>query len=85
MEYLVPNLKITVEFYDGKPVGIQLPATVDLEVVETEPSLKGATASNMMKPAKLETGLVVHVPPFVNTGDKVRVNTAAGTYQERAQ
>ena len=85
MEYLVPNLKITVEFYDGKPVAIQLPATVDLEVVETEPSLKGATASNMMKPAKLETGLVVQVPPFVNTGDRVRVNTAEGTYQERAQ
>ena len=85
MEYLTPNLKITVEFYDGKPVAIQLPATVDLEVVETEPSLKGATASNMMKPAKLETGLVVQVPPFVNTGDRVRVNTAEGTYQERAQ
>ena len=85
MEYLTPNLKITVEFYDGKPVAIQLPATVDLEVVETEPSLKGATAPNMMKPAKLETGLVVQVPPFVNTGDRVRVNTAEGTYQERAQ
>ena len=85
VEYLALNLKITVEFYDGKPVGIQLPATVDLEVVETEPSLKGATASSMMKPAKLETGLVVQVPPFVNTGDRIRVNTAEGTYQERAQ
>ncbi len=85
VEYLTPNLKIMVEFYDGKPVGIQLPATVDLEVTETEPALKGASVSNVMKPARLETGLVVQVPPFVSTGDKIRVNTAEGTYQERLQ
>ena len=85
VEYLTPNLKIMVEFYEGKPVGIELPATVDLEVTETEPALKGATVSNVMKPAKLETGLVVQVPPFVNTGDKIRVSTAEGTYQERVQ
>ena len=85
VEYLAPNLKITVEFYDGNPVGIQLPATVELQVVETEPSLKGATVSGVMKPAKLETGLVVQVPQFVSTGDRIRVNTAEGTYQERAR
>ena len=84
VEYLVSNLKISVEFYEGNPIGIQLPTTVDLEVMETEPSLKGATVSGVMKPAKLETGLVVNVPQFVNTGDRIRVNTAEGTYQERA-
>jgi len=83
--YLVSNLKIMVEFFEGSPVGIELPATVDLKVVETEPSLKGSTVSNVMKPAKLETGLVVPVPPFVSTGDTIRVNTAEGTYQERVQ
>jgi elongation factor P len=82
--YLLANSTIKVEFYDDKPVGIELPATVDLTVVETEPSLKGATVSNVMKPAKLETGLVVNVPPFISEGDKIRVNTAEGTYQERA-
>jgi len=82
--YLLPNHKINVEFYDGKPVGIELPSSVDLEVVETEPSFKGASVSNVMKPAKLETGLVVNVPPFISAGDRIRVNTAEGTYQERA-
>jgi elongation factor P len=84
VQYLISNLKIMVEFYEGRPIGIELPATVDMEVIETEPSLKGATASNVMKPAKLETGLVVQVPPFVNQGDRIRVNTEEGTYQERA-
>lgn len=84
VQYLTPNLKIMVEFYEGKPIGIELPATVDMEVVETEPSFKGASVSNVMKPAKLETGLVVQVPPFVNQGDRIRVNTEEGTYQERA-
>jgi elongation factor P len=84
VQYLTPNLKIMVEFYEGKPIGIELPATVDMEVVETEPSLKCATVSNVMKQAKLETGLVVQVPPFVNQGDRIRVNTEEGTYQERA-
>lgn len=83
IHYLVPNLKIVVEFYGEQPMGVELPATVDLEVVETEPALKGASVSNVMKPAKLETGLVVQVPPFVSTGDRIRVNTAEGTYQER--
>ncbi len=83
-QYLIPQLKVTVEFYEGKPIGVELPATVDMTVVETEPALKGATVSNVTKPAKLETGLVVQVPPFITEGEKIRVNTAEGTYQERA-
>jgi elongation factor P len=83
-EYLIPQLKVAVEFYEGKPMSVELPATVDLMVVETEPSLKGATVSNVTKPAKLETGLVVQVPAFITEGQKIRVNTAEGTYQERA-
>ena len=84
IHYLTPNLKVTVEFYEGKPLSVELPATVDLEVVETEPGLKGASVSNVTKAAKLETGLVVQVPPFITNGEKIRVNTAEGTYQERA-
>ena len=83
--YLVPNIIIRVEFHQQTPVGIQLPTTVDLEVVETEPGLKSATASNVNKPAKLETGLVVQVPPFVDAGEKVRVDTTSGDYLERAR
>jgi elongation factor P len=84
VQYLVPQLKVKVEFYEGKPIGVELPATVDLAVVETEPGLKGASVSNVTKPAKLETGLVVQVPPFISEGEKIRVNTADGSYQERA-
>src|ERR1700751_5927507 len=84
VSYLIPQLKVAVEFYEGKPMSVELPATVDMVVVETEPGLKGATVSNVTKPAKLETGLVVQVPPFITEGEKIRVNTAAGTYQERA-
>jgi elongation factor P len=83
-EYLIPQLKVSVEFYEGKPISVELPATVDMTVVETEPGLRGATVSNVTKPAKMETGLVVQVPPFINEGDRIRVNTAEGTYQERA-
>src|SRR5579885_2161871 len=84
IHYLIPQLRVAVEFYEGKPISVELPATVDLQVVETEPGLKGATVSNVTKPAKLETGLVVQVPPFITEGEKIRVNTAEGTYQERA-
>jgi len=84
IQYLVPQLAVTVEFYDGRPISVELPATVDLRVVETEPGLKGASVSNVTKPAKLESGLVVQVPPFINPGEKIRVSTAEGTYQERA-
>jgi len=84
VEYLTPNLQIKVEFYDNKPVGIELPQTVELTVIETEPGLKSATASSVTKPAKLETGLVVQVPPFINEGEKIRVDTAEGAYLSRA-
>ena len=84
VEYLISQLHVNVEFYEGKPISVELPATVDMTVVETEPGLKGATVSNVTKPAKMETGLVVQVPPFINQGEKIRVNTAEGTYVERA-
>ena len=83
-DYLIPQLKITVEFYEGKPIGVELPPSVDMTVIETEPGLKGATVSNVTKPAKMETGLVVQVPPFINQGERIRVSTSEGTYLERA-
>ena len=84
-EFMVPNTTLKLEFYDGKPIGVVLPDTVDLKVVETEPGIQRATASSVMKPAKLETGLVVQVPPFINIGDRVKVDTAEGRYIQRAQ
>ena len=84
VNYLIPDALIKVEFYGSEPVGIELPQTVDLVVEDTAPGIKGATASNQIKPARLETGLVVNVPPFVNTGDKIRVNTETGEYLSRA-
>jgi len=84
VEYLTANLQIKVEFYDGKPVGIELPQTVVLTVVETEPGLKSATASSVTKPAKTETGLIVQVPPFISEGEKIKVDTAEGAYLSRA-
>jgi elongation factor P len=84
VEYLIANLPVKVSFYDGKPVGVDLPQTVELTVVETEPGLKSATASSVTKPAKTETGLVVQVPPFINEGEKIRVDTAEGAYLSRA-
>jgi elongation factor P len=81
--YLVADSVIRVEFYGSEPVGIELPTTVDLIVRETAPGIKGATASAQVKPATLETGVVVQVPPFVNEGDKIRVNTDTGEYQSR--
>jgi len=82
--YIVPDAVIKVEFYEQEPVGIELPTTVDLKVEDTVPGIKGATASAQVKPARLETGLVVQVPPFINTGDVIRVNTETGQYQSRA-
>ena len=84
VEYLTANLQITIEFYDGKPVGIELPQTVQLKVMETEPGMRSATASAVTKPAKLETGLTVQVPAFINEGDVIRVDTAEGVYLSRA-
>jgi elongation factor P len=82
-DYLIADATIRVEFYGAEPVGIELPPTVDLVVKETVPGIKGATASAQVKPATLETGLVIQVPPFVNEGDRVRVNTETGEYQSR--
>jgi elongation factor P len=82
-DYLIADAIIRVEFYDVEPVGIELPPTVDLVVKETVPGIKGATASAQVKPATLETGLVINVPSFVNEGDKVRVSTETGEYQSR--
>jgi elongation factor P len=84
VNYIVPDSVINVEFYGAEPVGIELPVAVDLTVEETAPGIKGATASAQVKPARLETGLVVQVPPFVNSGDKVRVSTETGEYLSRA-
>jgi elongation factor P len=76
---------VKLEFFENKPLGVELPDTVDLTVVETEPAIQKATASSVMKPAKLETGLSIQVPPFINIGDKVRVDTSEGRYVQRAQ
>lgn len=81
--YLLPDQVVEIEFFEGKPVGISPPSTVDLEVVETEPSLRGATASSSYKPAKLETGITIQVPPFVQVRDRVRVDPSEGKYLER--
>jgi elongation factor P len=84
-DYLIPNLPVKIEYYDDKPIGVLLPDTVDLTVVETEQTIQKATASSVMKPAKLETGLVVNVPPFVGTGDKIKVDTSEARYIQRVQ
>jgi elongation factor P len=82
--YLIPQLHVNVEFYEGKAISVELPPSVEMTVVETEPSLKGATVSNVTKPAKMDTGLVVYVPPFIGEGEKIRVSTTDGSYLERA-
>jgi len=83
-KFLKEGQVLEVQFFGEKPIGIEPPTTVILEVVETEPELKGATASNSPKPATLDTGAVIQVPPFVKIGDKVRITTTDGKYQERA-
>ncbi len=85
VNYLIPNLVLKLEFYEGKPIGALLPDTVDLKVVDTEPTVQKATASAVMKPAKLETGLTIQVPPFISNGDKVKVDTSEARYVQRAQ
>ena len=82
--FLKPEMTIRVEFYGSEPVGIEMPQTVDLKVVETVPGIKGATATNQMKPATLETGVIVQVPPFIDEGDLIRINTETGEYLARA-
>jgi elongation factor P len=81
--YLIPNTTVKLEFYENKPIGVLVPDTVDLLVVETEPTVQKATASAVMKAAKLETGLTIQVPPFVNNGDKVKVDTSEARYVQR--
>ena len=81
--FLIAGSKVGVTFYEGRAIGVSLPSTVDLKVVETQPGLKRATASSSPKPAILETGLTVQVPQFVEVGDVVKVNTDTGEYLER--
>jgi elongation factor P len=83
--YLLPDTEVQLTFHNESPIGLELPANVILEVVDTEGVVKGQTASGSGKPAKLETGLRVTVPTFVNIGDKVKVNTETGDYVERAE
>ena len=84
-KYLKPNTQLQVSMYEGKPVIITLPNTVDLEITDTPPEIKGATATNQNKPATLETGLVVQVPAFVKTGESIRVDTRTGEYITRVK
>lgn len=84
-QWLMPGLKIEVEFYDGTPIGVTLPASMELIVATTEPQLKGATASNSNKPATLENGVTLMVPPFIAEGEKIRVNPSEAKYMERVK
>jgi elongation factor P len=85
MDYLVEGAKIKIEFFEGSPMGVELPPSVEMTVVETSPELKGATASNSPKPAKLNTGVTVQVPPFIKEGDRIRVDPTKGVYLERVK
>lgn len=82
--YLIPNIDVQVNFHNDRPIGVQLPPSVTLAILETEPNLKGATATGSFKPAKTETGLTVMVPQFVASGERIKVNTDTGEYIERA-
>ena len=82
--YMIPNTLVKIEYHDGKAIGAIVPDTVDLTVVDTEPTVQKATASAVMKPAKLETGLTINVPPFINNGDRVKVDTSEARYVQRA-
>lgn len=84
-QWLLPGLKIQAEFYEGAPIGIDMPPALELTVTSTEPSLKGATVSNVNKPATLENGVTIQVPPFINQGDRIRVDPNEGRYIERAK
>ncbi len=84
MLYIKPNTMVTVMICEGQPISIELPSTVDLQVTDTAPGIKGATATNQLKEATLETGLKTRVPPFIAVGEMVRINTADGSYNSRA-
>jgi len=81
--YLLPNTDVQVVFHNDRAIGVELPPSVVLTVTETDPNIKNATVTTSFKPAKTETGLIVQVPPFVNTGEKIKVNTNDGAYIER--
>ncbi len=85
VNYLTPNQRVQVEFYENKPMGVSLPKTVDLKVTHTEPALRGATVTNVLKPATVESGAIVQVPGFVAIGDVIRVDTESGEYLSRAK
>jgi elongation factor P len=85
VNYLTANLRVLVELYEGNPMGVSLPKTVDLKVTETEPGLKGATVTNVLKPATVETGAIVQVPAFIAIGEVIRVDTETGEYLSRAK
>ena len=85
MQYILPNHKVTVMYVDNKPVSVEVPASIDLTVTDTPPSIKGATATNQYKEATLENGLKVQVPPFIGPGEKVRIDTRTGEYIERVK
>jgi elongation factor P len=85
VQYLLPNMRVTVDFYESKPIGVTLPKTVDLKVMDTAPGLKTATVTNVLKPATTETGLVVPVPNFVDVGDVIKVDTESGSYLSRVK
>ena len=82
--YLLPEMEVQINFYNGRAIGIELPPSVVLTVEDTEPGIKNSTATNSFKPAKMQTGVTVQVPGFINAGDKIKVDTAEGTYMERA-
>jgi len=84
-QWLTENMIVLAEMFEGRPIGIELPASLELEVVQTEPALAGATKTAMTKPAKLSNGVTVQVPPFVNQGEKIRVDPREGKYLERAK
>ncbi|MCB9825654.1 MAG: elongation factor P [Planctomycetota bacterium] len=83
MSYILPNQDVDLTFHEGTAIGLDLPAKVDLVVTETEPAVKGDTVNSVLKPATLETGLVIKVPSYIRIGDKVRVSTSTGEFQER--
>lgn len=84
VNYMIIDTVVRVQFLDGVPFNLDLPSSVDLRILETEPAIKGATVTNVNKPARTETGLVVQVPPFIKEGETIRVNTADGSYLGRA-
>lgn len=84
-QWLMPDLNIEVEFYNGTPIGVALPASMELTVTRTDPPLKGATASNSNKPATLENGVTITVPPFIVEGERIKVNPTEARYMERVK